>query len=208
MPTRTVAAFDFDGTLTARDTLAPFLRMVAGPAAVLAAACADAPRLLLAAAGRSSRDAAKERFLARVLGGRSHEEVAARGEEYGAGIARRGIRPAMLDRIAWHRAQGHELVIVSASLDVYLDEVGRHLGIDTVLCSRLEVAADGTCTGRLAGGNCRGPEKAQRLRAHVGAGGCRLWAYGDSAGDREMLALADHPVRVGRGPLAPVTAGA
>jgi phosphoserine phosphatase len=41
--------------------------------------------------------------------------------------------------------------------------------------------------------------KAERLRAHLGDEGITLWAYGDSAGDREMLALADHAIRVRRG---------
>ena len=67
-----------------------------------------------------------------------------------------------------------------------------------MLCSRLEVDGDGRVTGSLVGGNCRGPAKLRRIREHFGADGYELWAYGDSAGDAEMLAAADHPVRVER----------
>jgi phosphatidylglycerophosphatase C len=188
---RTVAAFDFDGTLTRRDTLLPFLASVSGWPAVAGA-------LARASAGGIERDALKERVLTRVLGGRPHGEVLAAGRRYGTTLARSGVTPAMRERLAWHRGEGHEIVIVSASLDVYLDEVGAALGV-TVLSTRLEIDADARCTGRLDGGNCRGIEKADRLRAHLGGDEVTLWAYGDSAGDREMLAMADHAVRVRAG---------
>ena len=195
---RTLALFDFDGTLTRADTLGPFLREVAGNGAFLRAFASDAPRLALAGIGAGSRDAAKERMLRKLLGGREHADLAARGRAYGERIATTAMRPEMIDRVRWHASEGHELAIVSASLDVYLDRAAELLGIDTVLCSRLEVDAHGRVTGRLIGGNCRGPRKLRRIREHFGDGGYELWAYGDSAGDREMLAAADHPVRLVR----------
>src|SRR4029078_9645871 len=91
-----------------------------------------------------------------------------------------------------------EIAIVSASLDLYLERTAATLGIGTLLCSRMEVDADGRVTGRLIGGNCRGPAKLRRIREHFGEGGYELWAYGDSAGDAEMLSAADHPVRIHR----------
>ena len=161
---------------------------------------AESARLARVAAGRGDPDATKGRVLARVLGGRSYEEVGGAGTEYGARLARAKISPEMRARLEWHRGQGHELVIVSASLDVYLHEVARVLAVDDTLCTTLHIDA-GTCTGGLVGKNCRGPEKAERLRALFGADDVELWAYGDSSGDREMLALADHPFRARGGRL-------
>jgi HAD superfamily hydrolase (TIGR01490 family) len=201
-PGRTVAAFDFDGTLTRRDTLVPFLARLAGWTRVALAAAAATPELGLAVVGRGERDAAKARVLARVLTGRSYQAVLRQGEKYGAELARAKIRTEMRERLAWHRARGHEIVIVSASLAAYLDTVGRLLEVDTVLSTALEVDAHGACTGRMLGGNCRGEEKARRLRAYLDIDGCataELWVYGDSAGDNEMLAMADHAVRVRSG---------
>ena len=195
---RGVACFDFDGTLTHADTLGPFLRETAGTAALLRAFAADAPRLALAAIGRASRDEAKERMLRRLFAGRELSDLAVRGREYGERVAHKHLRADMVARLRWHEAEGHEIAIVSASLDLYLDRVSEILGVPTVLCSRLAVDADGRITGRIVGGNCRGAAKLARIRERFGAGGYEMWAYGDSAGDTAMLAAADHPVRVGR----------
>ena len=198
---RTVAAFDFDGTLTRRDTLVPFLTTVAGRTAVVRALAAEAGGLARAAAGRGDRDVAKERVLTRVLAGHPHADVATAGRVFGAELARRSITPEARDRIAWHRREGHDVVIVSASLDVYLDEVAGALGVAHLLCTSLHVDANGHCTGRLLGANCRGPEKAARLQTLFGTEDVELWAYGNSRGDDEMLALADHAIRARRGRL-------
>jgi HAD superfamily hydrolase (TIGR01490 family) len=192
-----IAAFDFDGTLTRSDTLGPFLRDVCGTAAFVRALAADAPRLVLAGIGAGSRDAAKERMLRRLLGGREHAELVVRGRAFAERVATTGMRSEMVARLEWHAREGHELAIVSASLDVYLEPIAERLGIGTVLCSRLEVNGAGLVTGNLMGGNCRAAEKLRRIRERFGEDGYELWAYGNSAGDAEMLAAADHPVRIG-----------
>jgi phosphatidylglycerophosphatase C len=200
---RTVAAFDFDGTITRRDTLLPFLATVVGRGALARALAAESARLAWVATGRGDRDAMKERLLSRLLTGIPHAEVAAAGNTFAAALARGGITLDARNRIARHRREGHEVVIVSASLDVYLDEVARTLDVAHVLCTSLDVDIDGLCTGRLLGANCRGPEKARRLRALLGEDDVELWAYGNSGGDDEMLAYAQHPVRVRRGRIRP-----
>jgi phosphatidylglycerophosphatase C len=189
---RTVAAFDFDGTLTRRDTMLPFLAGLVGPARLARALASAAPRL-------ADRDAAKEHLLERLLTGRDHAELLDAGNAYGEKVAIRSVADEMRERLAWHQDAGHETVIVSASLDVYVAAAARALAIEDVLCTTLAVSADGRCTGALHGGNCRGAEKAARLRDHVGGDDVELWAYGNSGGDREMLALAQHPVWVRRG---------
>jgi phosphatidylglycerophosphatase C len=200
-PRRTFAAFDFDGTLTRRDTLVPFLTTVAGRAVVMRALAAESGGLARAAAGRADRNVAKERVLTRILAGRPHSEVATAGRAFGGELARRAITPEARDRVAWHRREGHDVVIVSASLDVYLGEVADALGVSHLLCTSLDIDETGDCTGRLLGANCRGPEKATRLQTLFGAEDVELWAYGNSRGDDEMLALADHAVRARRGRL-------
>ena len=192
-PSRVVAAFDFDGTLTAYDSLLPFLVRLRGARAVTTALAAAAPR------ARLGRNDLKEVVLARLLHGLDAEAVAVTGEAYAEHVLARRIRPAMRQVVEEHRSQGHTLVIVSASLEVYLSHVGRGLGFDAVLATRLEVGDDGRLTGRLLGANVRGEEKARLLRVWLGEGSVYLHAYGDSAGDHAMLAMAQRAVRARRG---------
>jgi phosphatidylglycerophosphatase C len=149
---------------------------------------------------RPDRDTSKQQLLTRTLGGRSHNDIAAAGLEYGAAVAR-AISPEMRRRVEWHQGKGHEIVIVSASLDVYVEAASRALDIPHALSTSLELDEQGRITGRMLGGNCRGAEKVARLRSYLGDAEVELWAYGNSSGDEAMLALADHPVRVRRGRL-------
>lgn len=198
LPMRAVAAFDFDGTLVERDSLFPFLQRVCGTAAVVRALALESPRLARLAGGGGDRDLLKARLFGRLLAGRRVVDLDRVVSEYAEHVTARRARSDMLDVAAWHRREGHELVIVSASPELYLVPIGRLLDFDAVLGTRLEVDDDGRLTGRLTGRNVRGAEKVARLRAHLGEGPLRLWAYGDSGGDRELLALADVATRVTR----------
>jgi phosphatidylglycerophosphatase C len=198
-PRRAVAAFDLDGTLTRRDTLLPFLLRAVGRERTGRAVLAESLLLARALAGGGHRDSAKAALLERLLAGLPVEPLAAIAEAFADDVVARRLRPGMRDRVEWHRAQGHELLIISASPELYVAPIGQRLGFDGVLATRLEVAPDGRLTGRLVGANTRGPEKVARLREWLGAEPVVAWAYGDSRGDREMLALAEHPVRLGRG---------
>lgn len=103
----------------------------------------------------------------------------------------------MLEQVAWHRAEGHELVIVSASLRTYLDPFAAAHGFDHVIAVELEADDEGVLTGQLARPNVRGPQKAVRLTEWMGDDPAELlWAYGNSSGDAELLAMADVPVWV------------
>lgn len=187
---RPVAAFDFDGTLSRRDTLVPFLIGVRGMprfAAALAAATVD-----LCSAGR---DAAKAALLRRLLGGLPSEDFDRRADEYGQRLVPR-LRPDTVARLRWHQAEGHHTVIVSASLEDVLGRVGAELGVDAVLATRLERDVEGRLTGEIDGPNVRGAEKVVRLRTHMQGEHSELWAYGNSSGDIDLLAEADHPVWV------------
>ena len=202
---RVVAAFDFDGTLTDRDTLVPFLVRAFGRRRVAATFLA----LPFTGIGYLLRlvgiDEFKRRVLRRLVAGVPVQRLHALGPAHARAIAP-WLRPQALRRVEWHRARGHRLVLVSATLDLYLAPVAEQLGFDHLLCSRLAVRrdADGTprFTGELDGADCTGAEKPRRLAALVGAGReVELHAYGDGRGDRELLAAADHPhFRPFRGP--------
>lgn len=186
---RTVAAFDFDETLSTRDNVVPFMRRVGGPARFALGILAAAPAL-----ARRRRDDAKARAARRVFAGRLAADVRDEGTRFAAEIVEHHLRDEAVARAAWHRAEGHELVIVTASFDVYVEPVAERLGFDAVLATALEVGADGRLTGRLDGPNVRGAEKVVRVETWLQGAPATVWAYGDSGGDRELLARADHPM--------------
>lgn len=202
----TVAAFDVDGTLTTRDCVVPFLELLVGRAR-LAAGIVAQPVALVNALARRDRDRIKAIAVRAAFSGRDVEAVAALGTAFAETVHGSWMRADTVGRLDWHRAQGHRVVLVSASLGVYLRALGSMLGTDAVLCTEAVVSGDGRYTGEMAGGNCRGPEKIRRLRAWMtgtGVADADLWAYGDSNGDREMLAAADHPFLVTDVPIAAI----
>lgn len=192
-----VAAFDFDGTLSRRDTMVPFLVGAAGRRRLALAGLASCGAGL-----RGGRDEMKVATVARLFRGWSEDRFRDEGRTYAATLAEL-LRPEMVERLRWHQDEGHPVVLVSASLATYLRPLAAELKIDDVLAVELE-ATNGHLTGAVVGGiNCRGAEKVARLRTWLadryGADPkVELWAYGDSSGDEELLAFADHPTWVGR----------
>jgi HAD superfamily hydrolase (TIGR01490 family) len=193
---RGLAAFDFDGTLVAGDSLSRFLAQVLGRAGFSRVLTLASPAMM-AGYWRLGRDGSKAALLQQALAGRVAGEVTQAGEAFASLLAAR-VRPDMASRLAWHKDQGHRRVLVSAALAVYLEPFGRLAGFDEVIATRLETGPDGLLTGRLDGPNVRARQKAKLLGEILGPEPVEMWAYGDSAGDREMLEMADHPTRVTR----------
>jgi phosphatidylglycerophosphatase C len=195
-PPPVVAAFDVDGTLTTGDCVTPFLRRAAGRR--LWTTLLRHPLALGAAAARRDRDRLKE-LACSALRGIESTEIEHLGEAFAREVGAGRLRDDTVARLRRHRELGHTVILASASLDPYLVPLGRSLGVDAVVCTVLERGRDGRLTGRLVGANCRGAEKARRVRGWLrehDLADAELWAYGDSSGDDELLALADRPLRV------------
>jgi HAD superfamily hydrolase (TIGR01490 family) len=189
--TRPIALFDFDGTLTHRDTLLPFLRHCVGTPRFLGILAIQAPGLLGMVAGLLPNDQVKQRVLEAFFHGWALEEVRQLGRTFAEEILPHLLWPPAMEILRWHMKMEHRCFLVSASLDVYLESWAQGQGFTGVLCSQLEVSASGVVSGRLLGRNVFGPEKVARItRALGGETGSIEYAYGDSRGDLEMLALA------------------
>ena len=197
MSRTTWVAFDFDGTLTRRDTLLPFLRFGFGSATVALALARESPTLLGYAGGWVANDVAKQRLLSRVLCGVDQQALHELGERFARSVGPGRLRQDVVGRLRDHLDAGHRCVLVTASLAIYTRPWALSMGFSEVLATNLEFDSRQRATGAFAGGNCWGPEKARRLRMLLGDEPL-AFAYGDSRGDREMLAMAQKAHRVGR----------
>ena len=199
---RDLALFDFDGTITTRETFPDFIRRAIPPRRRALGTAVFAPLLigykLKLVPVHALRTALVRYAFSRV----PLAEVEAAGASLAADLLPTLVRPAMQARIDWHRARGDTVVVVSGGFDVYLAPWCRAQGLDWI-CSSLE-ARDGVLTGRYAGAQCVADEKARRVRERYDLAGYRaVHAYGDTHEDHALLALAHHATYRGAAWTAP-----
>ncbi|MFI4934620.1 MAG: HAD-IB family hydrolase [Caulobacterales bacterium] len=187
---RPIVAFDFDGTLTCRDSFTAFLAWRSGARRYVTGFVALAPAALGYLRHRD-RGRLKAAAVAQFLKGAKRADVEREAQAFAKECARALFRPDAIR--AWRRWQtaGARLLIVTATPDLIVAPFARGLGAQMLIGTRLAVDRDGRLTGALDGANCRGPEKARRLREEFGEDIALEAAYGDSSGDREMLNLAE-----------------
>lgn len=189
---RGLALFDFDGTITARDSFILFLfysqpwwRMLASTIVIGPIAALYWLKLLHA-------DTAKKAVVRVVFSGMDSERYQALAQSFASERLPRLVRSEALERIAWHRHLGHRMIVVSASLEDYLRPWCAANEIE-LIASRVEIV-DGRLSGCLKGENCSGAEKVRRIREIVRESDYDvIFAYGNSHGDIEMLKIAHKP---------------
>lgn len=186
---RPIAAFDFDGTLTTHDSFTAFLRWKAGPWDYLTGLAKLLPHLFAYGLDRD-RGRLKAAAVAGFLAGMTPESLAAAAESFADRFAPRMLRPDALQTWRDWQAKGARAVIVTASPEIIVRPFAERLGADALIGTRLALDAQGRVAGALEGPNCRGPEKVARLKQAFGERLPLAAAYGDTAGDREMLAIA------------------
>lgn len=183
--TGTVAVFDLDGTLTWSDTLLPFLaRYIASKPARLWRLWRLPGAILAFLWSGADRGVLKARVIRMALSGDSRVHIDAWARQFVAAMQSRSMfRPAALMALQRHRQAGHHLVLMSASPDLYVLQIGKMLGFEQTVCTEVSwrnERLDGTLRGR----NCLGKEKVrqlQLLRARYPE--ATFVAYGNSRGD-------------------------
>ena len=184
---RKIVAFDFDGTLTTRDTLLAFIRYACGSWAFAMGFLRYAPLLVLMKLGLYPNYHAKEKVFAHFFKGMTIERFDALCQGF-AQDHQHLLRSQGIKTLMQAQDDGAEVVIVSASIDNWVQPFFTDV---TVLGTQIEVK-EGVLTGRFLTKNCYGQEKVNRILARFpDRQDYHLTAYGDSQGDQELLAFAD-----------------
>lgn len=105
------------------------------------------------------------------------------------------------ERIAWHKAQGHRVVLVTGLFDLFADEYVRAVGADAAIGSPLAFDSKGVSTGKLAGPTIGGPTKLDAMRGYLEREKLNPdlhahYAYADSYSDVPMLSSVGNPYAV------------
>lgn len=187
-----IVAFDFDGTLTIRDSFTAFLKWRTPPGRWALGGLRLIPAALAYLAHRD-RGRIKEAAVREYLRGVTRDRLETDARRFAELHSRSLLRPDAV--MAWKRWRDERvrLVIVTASPDIVVAPFARGLGADDLIGTPLAFDAQDRVTGAFATPNCRGPEKVVRLTRAYGEGLEIRAAYGDTDGDTEMLAAAQEP---------------
>ena len=186
---RTLALFDLDGTITRRDTLLEFTRFAVGETRYFSSMLYLAVPLILQKTSVMSSQRTKEIFLTHFFKDWKLADFEERCQQFDRDVLPGLVRPPALEAIQSYVQRGDRTIIVSASPQNWILPWAIQQGVE-VIATQLEVK-EVRLTGRIAGKNCNGQEKANRIRELVNLSDySQIIAYGDTSGDREMLQLA------------------
>ena len=198
-----IAVFDLDDTVVTGDTFVRFLITCLRRRPMRVLRCVHLPiALVMHFGGMKDNTWLKTVFLRAIVGGLTRQQIASIALPYVAQTLEKHTKAAALEAIHRHREAGQVLVLASASPDLYVAEMGRQLGFDQVVATRVAfrtttgteapMSHDDVCTGDLQGGNCYGPNKVTTLKTVVSAEPQHyVAAYSDHHSDLPLLQLAN-----------------
>ena len=187
-----LALFDFDGTITRHDTLPMFIHHVVGWGGYLYAMLSTLPAMIiLACNGWKScwgidAGSTKARLLRRCFIGKTPSQVQGLCKEFVAKVDA-VLAPHVMQQLQHHLSEGHQVVIVSASVDVWVRAWAEQHGVTQVIATQLHKDESGRYTGQFDGENCNGKEKVNRIAALYDRNDYYIIAYGNSSGDYPMF---------------------
>jgi phosphatidylglycerophosphatase C len=192
-PQAGIAVFDLDHTLSRSDSFLWYLFGFLTRRPWRLVRCLHLPMvMLLFMVGWMNNAGLKASFLRAVLGGVREEDLSAWTQEFVDRFIRNRMRREGRAAVEAHRRAGDRLILLTASPDCYVTELGRRLGFDEVICTQVEWKC-GRLSGRLASSNMRGREKVHALQDILARLGARpVTAYADHQSDLAMLRMADH----------------
>ena len=188
---RTIVAFDFDGTLTNKDTLLEFIKYAKGRWRFYAGMVCCFPILIAFLLHLYPNDKAKQAVFMYFFKGMKYDRFCQLGKTFATRIDDI-VNLSMLDTLNKYYESGATIYIVTASIIEWVEPWCKAHHVNHVLGTLVEVSGDGTLTGRFLSRNCYGKEKVNVLLSlEPHRENYHLIAYGDSSGDEDILRFAD-----------------
>ncbi|WP_230655897.1 HAD family hydrolase [Psychrobacter sp. I-STPA10] len=192
-----LALFDFDGTITDSDMFTQFIFYATDKRRLKSGRIKLLPELIAYKLRLAHSRRIYSKMVAHAFAGVAADRLQQQGINFANEIIPKHLRASAMQRIDWHKQRGDKIVVVSASLDVYLQPWCQQHGL-ALLCTEAQVCtaaqiAQGKLTGQLATPHCSSQEKVNRIKdAYDLSDYQQIYAYGDTYQDKEMLSLADH----------------
>ena len=185
-----ISFFDFDGTITTKDSLADFVKFAVGKQNYYLGLLILSPVLIMYIFNFVSNNVAKEKLIYHFFKGCDSILFRNIANKYSKEKIDKIVRPKVLEKIKWHQHKGHKVVIVSASMECWLSGWCEKNKLE-LIATKLEVT-NNRLTGKFSTKNCYGIEKVNRIKENYNLEDYDvIYAYGDSKGDKEMLSIAD-----------------
>lgn len=189
---RTIVAFDFDGTITRKDTLIEFIKFAKGIKEFWLGFILHSPYLIAYKLNLYPNWKIKEKIFSYYFKNYPINKFDDICNQFFIQKAKQLLYKSALNEIKGHLKEGHEICIISASIENWVKPFAELLGIHEVLCTKIEINKEKRISGKFLTKNCHGKEKVNRLlQKYPLRGSYKLIAYGDSKGDRELLKFAD-----------------
>lgn len=187
-----IAVFDFDGTITTKDTLLEFIRYAKGTLLFCWGFILFSPLLVAYKTRLCPNWKVKEQMFSYFFRGMPVVQFNALCERFYKDKGPKLLRDDACATIRKHLSQGDSVIIASASIYNWVLPFGKALGVDAVIGTEVAVSPSGNLTGKFLTRNCYGMEKVERIKRLYPDYDTYIWiAYGDSAGDRQLLDFAD-----------------
>jgi len=189
---KNLALFDFDGTISTKDSLIEFIQYAVGRPRYYFGVLYLSPMLIAYKLNIIKNHKAKEIFISHFFKNWDSSKFQDIADRYSLEELDTIIRDKAMDRIKWHKYQGDKIVVVSASIECWLKEWCKREEL-SLISTKLEYKDD-KITGKFSTPNCYGEEKVTRIHDMYYLGDYEIiYAYGDSSGDKELLELSDRP---------------
>lgn len=186
---KTLALFDFDGTLYKKDSLLEFTKFSKGNVTFFKGMLALLPWLIGLKVGILHNEKAKKKFITHFFKDMNLEEFAAVSKEFALQKIEENLHPILFQKLKNHVKANHTIYIVTASFQEWIAPWSSKFNIE-VIGTKIEIKNE-KLTGGFASKNCFGMEKVNRIKEVLNLNDFDIiHVYGSGKGDREMLQLS------------------